>query len=62
MPLSLLVAVEIKRPTRKNAAEEKNPTQQCLYYVKKIRAVGIGNAMGADPTAPGIGGLRLQRR
>lgn len=35
-----LVVVEIKRPMRNDATEGKDPIQQCLGYIKKIRAGG----------------------
>lgn len=46
LPLPSIVVVEIKRPMRKDATEAKNPIQQCLDYVKRIRAGGVMTATG----------------
>lgn len=46
LPLPSIVVVEIKRPMRKDATEDKNPIQQCLDYVKRIRAKGVLTATG----------------
>lgn len=46
LPLPSIVVVEIKRPMRKDTAEDKNPIQQCLDYVKRIRAGGVLTATG----------------
>lgn len=46
MPLPSIVVVEIKRPMRKDATEDKNPIQQCLDYVKRIRSGGVLTAAG----------------
>ncbi|MCU1692126.1 MAG: hypothetical protein JWM64_1217 [Frankiales bacterium] len=46
LPLSSIVVVEIKRPMRNDATEDKNPIQQCLDYVKRIRAGGVLTATG----------------
>jgi hypothetical protein len=46
LPLPSIVVVEIKRPMRKDATEDKNPIQQCLDYVKRIRAGGALTATG----------------
>lgn len=46
LPLSSIVVVEIKRPMRKDATEDKNPIQQCLDYVKRVRAGGVMTAAG----------------
>ncbi|QUL81204.1 ATP-binding protein [Brevibacterium sp. SMBL_HHYL_HB1] len=46
LPLPSIVVVEIKRPMRKDATEDKNPIQQCLDYVKRIRAGGVTTASG----------------
>ena len=46
LPLASIVVVEIKRPMRKDAMEDKNPIQQCLDYVKRIRAGGVLTARG----------------
>ncbi|MEV0538474.1 ATP-binding protein [Nocardia salmonicida] len=46
LPLPSIVVVEIKRPMRKDATEDKNPIQQCLDYVKRIRAGKVLTATG----------------
>lgn len=46
LPLPSIVVVEIKRPMRKDATEDKNPIQQCLNYVKRIRSGGVMTATG----------------
>ncbi|WP_237076733.1 ATP-binding protein [Mycobacteroides abscessus] len=46
LPLPSIVVVEIKRPMRKDATEDKNPIQQCLDYVKRVRAGGVLTASG----------------
>lgn len=46
LPLPSIVVVEIKRPMRKDATEDKNPIQQCLDYVKRVRAGGVTTATG----------------
>lgn len=46
LPLPSIVVVEIKRPMRKDATEDKNPIQQCLDYVKRIRAGGVLTTTG----------------
>lgn len=46
LPLPSIVVVEIKRPMRKDATEDKNPIQQCLDYVKRIRTGGVLTATG----------------
>lgn len=46
LPLPSIVVVEIKRPMRKDATEDKNPIQQCLDYVKRVRAGGVITATG----------------
>lgn len=46
LPLPSIVVVEIKRPMRKDAREDKNPIQQCLDYVKRVRAGGVMTASG----------------
>ncbi len=46
LPLPSIVVVEIKRPMRKDTTEDKNPIQQCLDYVKRIRAGGVLTATG----------------
>lgn len=46
LPLPSIVVVEIKRPMRKDATEDKNPIQQCLDYIKRIRAGGVLTVSG----------------
>lgn len=47
LPLSSIVVVEIKRPMRNDASsDDKDPIQQCLDYVKRVRAGGMLTAMG----------------
>lgn len=46
LPLPSIVVVEIKRPMRNDASEGKNPIEQCLDYVKRIRAGGMRTASG----------------
>jgi hypothetical protein len=46
LPLPSIVVVEIKRPMRKDATEDRNPIQQCLDYVKRIRAGGVLTGTG----------------
>ncbi|WP_373140177.1 ATP-binding protein [Mycobacterium marinum] len=46
LPLPSIVVIEIKRPMRKDATEDKNPIQQCLDYVKRVRAGGVLTATG----------------
>lgn len=46
LPLPSIVVVEIKRPMRKDATEDKNPIQQCLDYVKRVRQGGVLTASG----------------
>lgn len=46
LPLASIVVVEIKRPMRMDATEDKNPIQQCLDYVKRIRVGGVMTATG----------------
>lgn len=46
LPLPSIVVVEIKRPMRKDATEDKNPIQQCLDYVKRVRNGGVLTASG----------------
>lgn len=46
LPLPSIVVVEIKRPMRKDATEDRNPIQQCLDYVKRIRAGGVQTVTG----------------
>jgi hypothetical protein len=46
LPLPSIVVVEIKRPMRNDASEDKDPIQQCLDYVKRVRNGGILTAAG----------------
>lgn len=46
LPLPSIVVVEIKRPMRNDASEDKDPIQQCLDYVKRVRAGGVLTASG----------------
>lgn len=46
LPLPSIVVVEIKRPMRNDANEDKDPIQQCLDYVKRVRAGGVLTASG----------------
>lgn len=46
LPLPSIVVVEIKRPMRNDASEDKDPIQQCLDYVKRVREGGVRTAFG----------------
>lgn len=46
LPLSSIVVVEIKRPMRNDANEERDPIQQCLGYVKQVREGGVRTHAG----------------
>lgn len=46
LPLSSIVVVEIKRPMRNDATEDKDPIQQCLSYVKRIREGNVTTHAG----------------
>ncbi|KOG77718.1 MULTISPECIES: ATP-binding protein [Streptomyces] len=46
LPLPSIVVVEVKRPMRNDASEDKDPIQQCLDYVKRVRAGGVKTALG----------------
>lgn len=46
LPLPSIVVVEFKRPMRRDATEDENPIQQCLDYVKRVRAGGVLTASG----------------
>lgn len=46
LPLPSIVVVEIKRPMRNDASEGRDPIQQCLDYVKRVRAGGVLTATG----------------
>jgi hypothetical protein len=47
MPLSSIVVIEIKRPLRNDAtADDRDPIQQALEYVKRVRAGTVFTASG----------------
>ena len=46
LPLPSIVVIEIKRPMRNDASEDKDPIQQCLEYVNRVRAGGVKTASG----------------
>lgn len=46
LPLPSIVVVEIKRPMRNDASEDKDPIQQSLDYVKRVRGGGVMTASG----------------
>jgi hypothetical protein len=46
LPLPSIVVVEIKRPMRNDASEDKDPIQQCLDYVKRVRSGGVLTSSG----------------
>lgn len=46
LPLPSIVVVEIKRPMRNDASEDRDPIQQCLDYVKRVRAGRVKTASG----------------
>lgn len=46
LPLPSIVVVEVKRPMRNDASEGKDPIQQCLEYVNRVRAGGVKTASG----------------
>lgn len=46
VPLPSIVVIEIKRPMRNDAREDKDPIAQTLEYVKKIRNGGMLTASG----------------
>jgi hypothetical protein len=46
LPLPSIVVVEIKRPMRNDASEDKDPIQQSLDYVKRVRSGGVLTASG----------------
>jgi hypothetical protein len=46
MPMASIVVIEIKRPMRDDASEGKDPIQQCLDYVKRVRSGGVLTASG----------------
>lgn len=60
LPLASIVVVEIKRPMRNDAAagEEKDPIEQALGYLERIREGGVKTARGREipgsETIPGF--------
>ncbi|MGK3955924.1 ATP-binding protein [Arthrobacter sp. R4] len=46
LPLQSIVVVELKRPMRDDATEGKNPIEQCLDYVARVRAGTARTATG----------------
>ena len=46
LPLPSIVVVEIKRPMRNDATEGKDPIQQCLDYIKRVRSGGVLTSSG----------------
>lgn len=46
LPLQSIVVVELKRPMRDDATEDKNPIEQCLNYVGRVRAGNAKTARG----------------
>lgn len=46
LPLQSIVVVELKRPMRDDATEGKNPIEQCLDYVARVRAGVAKTATG----------------
>lgn len=63
LPLPSIVVVEIKRPMRNNASEAKDLIQQCLDYVKRVRAGGVKTRIrSADTGDAGASGVLLHRR
>lgn len=46
LPLPSIVVVEIKRPLRNDLSEDKDPIQQSLEYVKRVRGGGVKTASG----------------
>ncbi|MFS8104043.1 ATP-binding protein [Lentzea alba] len=46
LPLPSIVVVEIKRPMRNDASEDKDPIQQCLDYIKRVRNGGVRTSAG----------------
>ena len=45
-PLPSIVVVEIKRPMRNDASEDKDAIQQCLDYIKRVRSGGVLTSSG----------------
>lgn len=60
LPLASIVVVEIKRPMRNDAAagEEKDPIEQALGYLERIREGGVKTSQGREipgsDTVPGF--------
>lgn len=52
LPLPSIVVVELKRPMRNDATEDKDPIQQCLEYVKRVREGGCGRLPAARFLSP----------
>lgn len=53
LPLPSIVVVEIKRPMRNDASEDKDPIAQTLDYVKRVRWGGMRTFAGRPiPAAP----------
>ncbi|MFD0305199.1 ATP-binding protein [Streptomyces sp. NPDC127119] len=53
LPLPSIVVIEIKRPMRNDASEGKDPIQQCLEYVNRVRAGGVKTVSGRPiPSTP----------
>lgn len=46
LPLQSIVVVELKRPMRDDATEDKNPIEQCLNYVGRVREGAVKTAAG----------------
>lgn len=46
LPLRSIVVVEIKRPMRNDATEDRNPIEQCLNYVERVREGAALTATG----------------
>lgn len=46
LPLPAIVVVEVKRPLRNDASEDRDPIQQCLDYVRRVREGGVRTFAG----------------
>lgn len=46
LPLPSIVVIELKRPMRHDASENKNPIQQTLDYIKRVRQGGVLTSSG----------------
>jgi hypothetical protein len=46
LPLPSIVVIEIKRPMRNDATEDRDPIQQCLEYVDRVRAGRVRTTSG----------------